>query len=123
MHLELMTLASEQFRMILVPLDFFDLLLYMLTFFVLLFSLQRSNERKKMTKRLTEEALAYFDECVSISTFDSSDFSAPENPSHNSVGAATTTSVAVSALLGSPSAMPMSFPVSYSNYKQVPLSI
>lgn len=72
---------------------------------------KRSNERKKMTKRLTEEALAYFDECVSISTFDSSDFSAPENPSHNSVGAATTTSVAVSALLGSPSAMPMSFPM------------
>lgn len=74
-----------------------------------------------MTKRLTEEALTYFDECVSISTFDSSDFSAPEYPSHSSVGATTTTGVAVPVLLGSPSAMSTSFPVSYSNYKQVPL--
>ncbi|KAG5626422.1 hypothetical protein H5410_011640 [Solanum commersonii] len=82
---------------------------------------KRSNERKKMTKRLTEEALTYFDECVSISTFDSSDFSAPEYPSHSSVGATTTTGVAVPVLLGSPSAMSTSFPVSYSSYKQVPL--
>lgn len=34
-----------------------------------------SIERRKMSKRLTEEALSYFDECVSISTFDGSDFS------------------------------------------------
>lgn len=33
-----------------------------------------------MSERLTEEALAYFDECVSISTFDGSDFSASEDP-------------------------------------------
>ncbi|KAI3926860.1 hypothetical protein MKX01_032775 [Papaver californicum] len=32
-----------------------------------------------MSKRLTEEAMNYFDECVSISTFDSSDFSSPED--------------------------------------------
>ncbi|KAI3717178.1 hypothetical protein L1987_68614 [Smallanthus sonchifolius] len=44
-----------------------------------------SSERKKMSKRLTDEALSYFDECVSISTFDSSDFSAAEDPSVNSV--------------------------------------
>ncbi|XP_071701678.1 uncharacterized protein [Rutidosis leptorrhynchoides] len=37
-----------------------------------------------MSKRLTDEALSYFDECVSISTFDSSDFSAAEDPSVNS---------------------------------------
>ncbi|XP_076916363.1 uncharacterized protein LOC143576055 [Bidens hawaiensis] len=44
-----------------------------------------SSERKKMSKRLTDEALSYFDECVSISTFDSSDFSAAEDPPVNSV--------------------------------------
>ncbi|XP_023732355.1 uncharacterized protein LOC111880181 [Lactuca sativa] len=43
-----------------------------------------SNERKKMSKRLNDEAMSYFDECVSISTFDSSDFSAAEDPSVNS---------------------------------------
>ncbi|KAG6630826.1 uncharacterized protein LOC122291725 isoform X1 [Carya illinoinensis] len=39
-----------------------------------------SIERRKMSKRLEEEALAYFDECISLSTFDSSDFSSPEDP-------------------------------------------
>lgn len=48
-----------------------------------------SNERKKMSKRLTDEAMSYFDECVSISTFDSSDFSAAEDPSVNSMGPTT----------------------------------
>nr|GLL26799.1 uncharacterized protein LOC109158301 isoform X4 [Ipomoea trifida] len=51
---------------------------------------RRSNERKKMTQRLSEDAMAYFDhfdECVSISTFDSSDLSAPEDPPHSSIGA------------------------------------
>ncbi|KAK4761216.1 hypothetical protein SAY87_006109 [Trapa incisa] len=38
-----------------------------------------SAERRKMSRRLKEEALAYFDECVSLSTFDSSDFSSPED--------------------------------------------
>lgn len=33
-----------------------------------------------MSKRLEDEAMAYFDECVSLSTFDSSDFSSPEDP-------------------------------------------
>ncbi|KAI3419933.1 uncharacterized protein J3R85_012860 [Psidium guajava] len=45
-----------------------------------------SLERRKMSKRLTEEALAYFDECVSLSTFDSSDFSSPEDPPIKLVG-------------------------------------
>ncbi|MQL97054.1 hypothetical protein Taro_029743 [Colocasia esculenta] len=38
-----------------------------------------SIERHKMSRRLTEEAMNYFDECVSISTFDTSDFSSPED--------------------------------------------
>jgi len=37
-------------------------------------------ERRKMSKRLEEEAMAFFDECVSISTFDDSDFSSMEDP-------------------------------------------
>lgn len=44
-----------------------------------------SIERRKMSKRLNEEAMAYFDECVSLSTFDSSDFSSPEDPSLDTV--------------------------------------
>lgn len=47
---------------------------------------KRSTERKKISRRLTEEAMAYFDECVSLSTLDSSDFSAPEDPPLCSVG-------------------------------------
>ncbi|KAL8248958.1 hypothetical protein R6Q59_005826 [Mikania micrantha] len=44
-------------------------------------SRKSSSERKKMSKRLADEAMSYFEECVSISTFDSSDFSAAEDPS------------------------------------------
>lgn len=40
-----------------------------------------------MSRRLTEEAMTYFDECVSLSTFDSSDFSASEDPLYSSVRA------------------------------------
>ncbi|XP_047167821.1 uncharacterized protein LOC124836690 isoform X2 [Vigna umbellata] len=45
-----------------------------------------SFERRRMSKRLAEDAKAYFDECVSLSTFDSSDFSSQEDPSLNLVG-------------------------------------
>ncbi|KAG4950059.1 hypothetical protein AAZX31_15G208800 [Glycine max] len=45
-----------------------------------------SIERRRMSKRLAEDAKAYFDECVSLSTFDSSDFSSPEDPPLNFVG-------------------------------------
>lgn len=38
-----------------------------------------------MSRRLAEEAMNYFDECVSISTFDSSDFSSIEDPQPSSV--------------------------------------
>ncbi|KAL5058613.1 hypothetical protein RYX36_030217 [Vicia faba] len=45
-----------------------------------------SIERKRMSKRLAEDAKAYFDECVSLSTFDSSDFSSQEDPPLSMVG-------------------------------------
>lgn len=61
-----------------------------------------SIERRKMSKRLTEEAMAYFDECVSISTFDSSDFSSPEDPPLNLVGATTSVGDSGSLPQGSP---------------------
>lgn len=48
--------------------------------------LQSSIERKRMSRRLAEDAKAYFDECVSLSTFDSSDFSSQEDPPLSMVG-------------------------------------
>ncbi|RDX97455.1 hypothetical protein CR513_19783, partial [Mucuna pruriens] len=45
-----------------------------------------SIERRRMSKRLAEDAKAYFDECVSLSTFDSSDFSSQEDPPLTLVG-------------------------------------
>ncbi|XP_022742186.1 uncharacterized protein LOC111293626 [Durio zibethinus] len=45
-----------------------------------------SIERRKISKCLTEDALAYFDECVSLSTFDGSDFSSLEDPPPKLVG-------------------------------------
>jgi hypothetical protein len=38
-----------------------------------------------VSRRLAEEAMNYFEECVSISTMDSTDFSSPEDPQPNSV--------------------------------------
>ncbi|KAL2326129.1 hypothetical protein Fmac_025187 [Flemingia macrophylla] len=49
-------------------------------------SRKSSIERRRMSKRLEEDAKAYFDECVSLSTFDSSDFSSQEDPPLNLVG-------------------------------------
>ncbi|KAF7139649.1 hypothetical protein RHSIM_Rhsim07G0072400 [Rhododendron simsii] len=64
---------------------------------------KHSSERTKMSKRLTEEAMTFFDECVSISTFDSSDFSAPEDLPLNSVGTTTPVCGIASLAQGSPS--------------------
>ncbi|KAL1346437.1 uncharacterized protein [Arachis hypogaea] len=47
---------------------------------------KNSIERRRMSKRLAEDAKAYFDECVSLSTFDSSDFSSQDDPPVTSVG-------------------------------------
>ncbi|TKW07623.1 hypothetical protein SEVIR_7G319200v4 [Setaria viridis] len=44
-----------------------------------------SIERLKVSRHLAEEALNYFEECVSISTMDSTDFSSPEDHQPNSV--------------------------------------
>uniref|UniRef100_A0A0E0F8W6 Uncharacterized protein n=1 Tax=Oryza meridionalis TaxID=40149 RepID=A0A0E0F8W6_9ORYZ len=44
-----------------------------------------SVERLKVSKHLAEEAMNYFEECVSISTLDSTDFSSLEDPQINSV--------------------------------------
>lgn len=43
-----------------------------------------SMEKTRMSRQLAEEAMNYFDECVSISTFESSDFSSFEDPQSNS---------------------------------------
>ncbi|CAO2140700.1 unnamed protein product [Urochloa humidicola] len=44
-----------------------------------------SIERLKVSRHLAEEAMNYIEECVSISTMDSSDFSSPEDPQPNSI--------------------------------------
>jgi hypothetical protein len=38
-----------------------------------------------MSRHLAEEAMNYFEECVSISTMDSTDFSSPDDPQPNSI--------------------------------------
>ncbi|XP_050384937.1 uncharacterized protein LOC126801583 isoform X2 [Argentina anserina] len=78
-----------------------------------------SIERRKMSKRLTEEALAYFDECVSLSTFDSSDFSSPEDPPFNLIGAITPVDKSVSLLQESSSASLMNSSNRSLNEKQM----
>ncbi|XP_027158848.1 uncharacterized protein LOC113760465 [Coffea eugenioides] len=80
---------------------------------------KRSTERKKISKCLAEEAMAYFDECVSISTFDSSDFSASEDPSHISAGSSTAVHDIVPVLQGSLSVnLPLHAHDSFSKEKQ-----
>ncbi|KAF4384679.1 hypothetical protein F8388_003986 [Cannabis sativa] len=76
-----------------------------------------SIERRKMSKRLTEEAMSYFDECVSLSTFDSSDFSSPEDPPVNIVGC-TPMDNSVSPLQASSSASATNFSSSFFKDKQ-----
>ena len=64
--------------------------------------------------------MAYFDECVSISTFDSSDFSASEDPSHISAGSSTAVHDIVPVLQGSLSInLPLHAHDSFSKEKQV----
>jgi hypothetical protein len=59
-------------------------LVFELTFVSMLWY-QSSVERLKVSKHLAEEAMNYFEECVSISTLDSTDFSSLEDPQINSV--------------------------------------
>lgn len=74
-----------------------------------------------MSKCLTEEAMAYFDECVSLSTFDSSDFSASEDPAYSLVGTAGPLG-SPSLVNGSPSTLCCYDESSLVDQKQVPLS-
>ncbi|XP_021805793.1 uncharacterized protein LOC110749897 isoform X1 [Prunus avium] len=77
-----------------------------------------SIERRKMSKRLTEEAMSYFDECVSLSTFDSSDFSSPEDPPLNLVGFTTPVGKSISLLQASSNAAVTNNSISCHNDKQ-----
>lgn len=61
-----------------------------------------SFERRKISKALSEEAMAYFDECVSLSTFDSTDFSSFGDPPLNIVGGTTTETDSISLPYTSP---------------------
>ena len=72
-----------------------------------------------MSKRLTDEAMAYFDECVSLSTFDSSDFSSPEDPPINFVGVASPVGDCASFSQASSNAAANCYPKSFTTNKQV----
>ena len=74
-----------------------------------------------MSKRLTDEDMSYFDECVSLSTFDSSDFSSPEDPLLNSLGVATPAVASVSLPHASSSVSASYSPDNCLNDKQVNL--
>ncbi|XP_011046476.1 PREDICTED: uncharacterized protein LOC105141080 isoform X1 [Populus euphratica] len=77
-----------------------------------------SIERRKVSKRLTDEAMAYFDECVSLSTFDSSDFSSPEDPPINFVGVASPVGDCASFSQASSNAAANCYPNSFTTNKQ-----
>ena len=72
-----------------------------------------------MSKRLTDEAMAYFDECVSLSTFDSSDFSSPEDPPINFVGVSSPVGDCASFSQASSNAAANCYPNSFTANKQV----
>ncbi|GMI90422.1 hypothetical protein HRI_002711500 [Hibiscus trionum] len=75
-----------------------------------------SIERRKISKCLTDDALAYFDECVSLSTFDGSDFSSVEDPPLKCVG---TVNVDGGSLPHANSSIPATnFPSTYLHDKQ-----
>ncbi|KAJ6325731.1 hypothetical protein OIU76_012755 [Salix suchowensis] len=77
-----------------------------------------SIERRKVSKRLTDEAMAYFDECVSLSTFDSSDFSSPEDPPLNFVGVASPVGDCASFSQASSNAAANCYPNGFTTNKQ-----
>ncbi|TYJ36442.1 hypothetical protein E1A91_A05G306700v1 [Gossypium mustelinum] len=80
-----------------------------------------SIERRKISKCLTDDALAYFDECVSLSTFDGSDFSSIEDPPVKCVG---TVDVDGVSLPHANSSIPSTnFPSSYLHDKQKGVSV
>ncbi|XVE68505.1 hypothetical protein DITRI_Ditri09bG0073300 [Diplodiscus trichospermus] len=78
-----------------------------------------SIERRKISKCLTEDALAYFDECVSLSTFDGSEFSSLEDPPLKLVGVGTVDGDGISLPHDNSSIPATNFPSNYLHNKQV----
>ncbi|XWS08196.1 hypothetical protein CRYUN_Cryun41cG0059100 [Craigia yunnanensis] len=77
-----------------------------------------SIERRKISKCLTDDALAYFDECVSLSTFDGSDFSSLEDPPLKLVGVGTLDGDGISLPLVNSRIPATNFPGNYVHDKQ-----
>ncbi|XBI80092.1 hypothetical protein VPH35_089345 [Triticum aestivum] len=69
-------------------------------------------------ERLAEEAISYFEECVSISTLDSTDFSSLEEPHPNSSGTVPPKSNSRFLLKGGSSPLESHFPTDRHNYNE-----
>ena len=76
-----------------------------------------------MSRHLAEEAISYFEECVSISTLDSTDFSSLEEPHPNSSGTVPPKSNSRFLLKGGSSPLESHFPTDRHNYNEVSESI
>jgi hypothetical protein len=75
-----------------------------------------------VSRHLAEEAISYFEECVSISTLDSTDFSL-EEPHQNSGGTVPRKSNSRFLLKGESSSLESYFPTDRHNYNEVSESI
>jgi hypothetical protein len=76
-----------------------------------------------VSRHLAEEAMSYFEECVSISTLDSTDFSSLEEPYQKSVGIATRKTNSRSPLKGGSSVSESHLPSDRHSYYEVSESI
>lgn len=72
-----------------------------------------------MSRHLAEEAISYFEECVSISTLDSTDFSSLEEPHQNSGGSVPRKSNSRFLLKGGSSSLESHFSTDRHNYNEV----
>uniref|UniRef100_A0A453KBK9 Uncharacterized protein n=1 Tax=Aegilops tauschii subsp. strangulata TaxID=200361 RepID=A0A453KBK9_AEGTS len=79
-----------------------------------------SIERLRVSRHLAEEAISYFEECVSISTLDSTDFSSLEEPHQNSGGTVPRKSNSRFLLKGGSSSLESHFPTDRQNYNEEP---
>ncbi|KAF7058052.1 hypothetical protein CFC21_065191 [Triticum aestivum] len=77
-----------------------------------------SIERLRVSRHLAEEAISYFEECVSISTLDSTDFSSLEEPHQNSGGTVPRKSNSRFLLKGGSSSLGSHFPTDRHNYNE-----
>ncbi|EMS58024.1 hypothetical protein TRIUR3_27530 [Triticum urartu] len=78
-----------------------------------------SIERLRVSRHLAEEAISYFEECVSISTLDSTDFSSLEEPHQNSGGTVPQKSNSRFLLKGGSSSLGSHFPTDRHNYNEL----